>query len=611
MTNNKQLWNEIINDVQKINFKADQGLIKTSVIVGDFEKFETYIFANFDICNFTKYKREHSDWVELLKNFLFTVSNPAPDWSVPHFWKFNGDSLTFRKKVKSVYEICFFIKQAQGHLTELQKFLNKTNKSNKYIYVKAAVWIAGFVDPKSPNERLVNNTRFYKSPFGEEFVGENMDEGFRLSMCSKAGKLIIDPKIVLITNLYSLLNYFVENNKNIGNLKKDEQGKIDEKGAIEFINEQFKKDNIRYDLSNKKILDILLIILHNLLSMEDYKDFKQLVSKTSDCFYLMEYATCKGVWDDRDYPIFWYIEDINNCDLVYDEIVDGKKLREHKLYDLIQKDNKDYKTYFKNARIDLLNICGQIEVLSTIEQLVKNLSTMPLGYSEETIYDTANLYYMVACVVVKDGIDKGVLIFKRAKARKHLKYVWDLVPVKHSRIYKPNINFSIRDYLLNMIGTRLNLSENIRNNIVIRKDEIRDSIKPYAICNIYRNGEVHNGILCVAEMNINSKVASFVSEIRNCIKEKNQYDDVQLISLDNINNNDNEYDIIIKGKKNYTIKSLSPEQVRFDSNEVAIDENYATFTPRSDDACEYGISYLGYSIKQILEERKIEQERNK
>ena len=51
------------------------------------------------------------------------------------------------------------------------------------------------------------------------------------------------------------------------------------------------------------------------------------------------------------------------------------------------------------------------------------------------------------------------------------------------------------------------------------------------------------------------------------------------------------------------IRSLSIEEVKKDSNDVAIDPHHDTFGSQCDMQNSLGISYLGYSIKQILEER--------
>lgn len=603
----QNFWCKIEEELVSNTLGTNEKVIDSKVIRNDSEKFEIYVFANFDICNFTKYKREHSNWVELLQNFLYTVSNPTSDWSISRFWKFNGDSLTFRKKVKSVDEICVFIEQTQGHLIQLQNFLNKENKSYKKIYVKAAVWVAGFSNSKE--EHIVNNTRFCKSPFGEEFVGENIDEDFRLSTCSKAGKLVVDPKIVLIVYMYSILCSFVEKNKSeIDSMQYRDTTEF-ETSLIRKIDKDLRQQQILYDVNDEKTKNIILHIVQKLTNT-DFKKFHDSVNKIRDSFYLMEYSKCKGVWDDRDYPIFWYINDLQHCELVYDEIINGENLRDHRLNKLINttipvpEKNEDY-CYFKNARTQLLNICAQIEVLSSVDQLVKHLSPYPLGVSEETIYDTANLYYMVACVLIKEGKDEGVLVFKRTNSRKHLKFVWDLVPIKHAKTYKANEVYGICDYLKNMLNKKLNLinpSFDISEKFTIPKDEVRDSIKPIAFCNVYRNGENHNGILCMAEVVIDSTVDEFLSKLNQCIKSDpaKQYDQVRLVSLENIKDSD----IIIENSK-LTIKSLSPYEVKRDSDNVAIDDSFISFLPKSSETnFEYGISFLGDSIKQILEGRK-------
>ena len=587
--NSISFWNEIEQGALSINYNMTEGLTNPSAILDlpDNDTTEIYLFANFDICNFTKYKREHHDWIKLLEKFLITTSSPSNDWTVTKFWKFNGDSLTFRKKVGSVDEICRFVDQAQDHLDKLQEFLNQDNTIYKNIYVKSAVWIAGF---SGKTDRVVNNTKFCKSPFGEEFVGENIDEGFRLSSCSKAGKLLVDPKIVAIISLFcsvlDVINEYGEDFWNTDSFLKD-------------LKNDTIKNSLGYNYSNKKVVEISRIIAQKLQPFSCYSSLHNLTKETSERFYLMEFKKCKGVWDDRDYPIFWYIRNPKKCEFVYDEIIAGESLRKHKICKLINDndDSKNAKKEFEYDRHNLLTICGQIEVLSAIKELVLSLTPNPQGASEETIFDTANLYYMVACVVQKDGRDQGVMIFKRTPQRKHLKHVWDLVPIKHGRTFRPGLDFGICDYLQTMLNHKLNLHE-YADKFVMEKDCYRNSIKPYALCNIYRNGENHNGVLCVAGVSVESSIDDFLIEIKNNIVQDDQYCDVKLINLNNICKDS--FDITVGELK---IRSLSVEEVRKDSNEVAIDPHHDTFCLECDMQNSLGISYLGYSIKQILEER--------
>ncbi len=575
---NSLYWNELVSEAKDIGYTANGGLTNSSAVLSKNKDYETYVFANFDICNFTKYKREHPDWVTLLRKFLNTIAFPPSDWTLSQFWKFNGDSATFRKKVGSVEEICKFIQQAQDYLNKLQELFNENNKSSKMIYIKAAVWIAGFPYGTSEissekMETVSNNTKFFKSPFGEEFVGENIDEGFRLAACSKAGKLVLDPKLVLIIHFFYLLH---------------------------FDNNKFEKFRSQANGKTLVFFNLLVEKLNESFEPDRFQEFKREIKNLNDDLFLMEYVKCKGVWDDRDYPVFWYIPNIKTSDFLYDEIVDHKKLREHKVYrfkHLSKEEEEEEKlllSKFSYERDELVTICSQIEVISSVNSLVKNLSQIPTGTSEENIHERANLYYTVACVVIKDNHDLGILIFKRSKERKHLKYVWDLIPVKHARTRS---NYGTSEYLKNMVSKMLYLSSSV-SSIHIIEDELRNSVQPYAMCTIYRNGEIHNGILCVAEMHINCEVDEFIYQLKEVLSSGNQYDDVRLVSLENIEN-----DSIIF-ETNLKIKSLSPDEVRKDSHEVAINEGFASFGPtETDNLVEKGISYLSQSIKQILEGR--------
>ena len=589
-------WEELSKKAPSKSYRIAEGVVSPSAIVDlpDNDTTEIFVFANFDICNFTKYKRENHDWIDLLQKFLLTTSSPSSDWSLTKFWKFNGDSLTFRKKVNSVVEICCFIEQAQRHLEKLQEYLNENNTSHKNIYVKSAVWIAGFSNNK---HKVVNNTKFRKSPFGEEFVGENIDEGFRLSTCSKAGKLVVDPKIVSIFSLF-ISSY---------ELAKETQSKLKKNfSADEYckaIVSQLGKDFHKCKSVDKKIKDMQALICESLKDLPT-DDFINSLNKIYNSFYLMEFEKCKGVWDDRDYPIFWYIEDVSKCDFVYDEIVAGVSLRQHKIFSIVydSKNRDEVKKEFEYNRDNVLTICGQIEVLSSIKELVQFLSAIPQGVSEETIFDTANLYYMVACVVKKDGQDLGVLIFKRTDKRKHLKGVWDLVPIKHGRVFRPGISFSICNYLQYMLNHKLNLKK-YADKFVLEQDIYRDSIKPYALCNIYRNGENHNGVLCVAEVDIECTIEEFLEDIKKNLLDETQYCDVKLVTSDNIDEkSQDQFDISFNNMK---IRSLSPEEVKEDSNEVANDPLYYSFKEDGFGTNGVGISFLGYSIDQILKERQI------
>lgn len=586
-----------LDTASQLQIKPDEVLSNSSQIIYRPDKFEAYVFANFDICNFSRYKSENRDWVKLLERFLNTIVSTDASWNMEKFWKFNGDSATFRKRVSSIEEICMFINQAQMHLEHLQNYLTEISKFGTKIYVKAAVWVAGFLEVSPEHVSASNNTRFQKSPFGEEFVGENIDEGFRLAACSKAGKLVIDPKIVLIIHSY-LNDYYCR--------KKSEDSSAQSDNSISSNNDH--ASIFRKSIANNPIPD-------------KAEKYLKLLSDIDDSCYLMEYAKCKGIWHDRDYPIFWYIPNLENSELIYDENVNEDDLRSHKVYKLKYKlpfassspeaadEVTEIKRELQFEKEQLISIFDQNQTIPAICVLINNLRHMPEGNSEETIFETANLYYMIACVVVKDNEDQGILIFRRSNERLHLKYVWDLVPIKHGTTYNSDkSNYGIADYLQSMLKTHLNLSDDLIESVKIEKDTYRNSIRPLAFCNVFRGGKAHNGVLCVAEITLKEDVNVFLEKLKTRIKMEKRFSDVELIPFGAIDSDsgsetDSKYqDIIhINGKK---IISLSPSDVKKDSNEVAIHPKNAIFKPKKDDDYEMGISYLGHSIKQILEERQ-------
>ena len=564
-------------------------------------EYEIYIFANFDICNFTKYKREHKNWTNLLEKYLDCIKVPGPDWAISRFWKFNGDSLTFRRKIKSIFEICEFIECVQIHLDHLQDYLND-ELSEKRVYIKAATWIAGF-DKESCQERFTNNLRISVANV-DEFVGENIDEGFRLSTYSKAGKLVIDPKIVALLYLY------------------DDCFSDVKEGNI--ANQNYKYSTVKYHSDYiRAIINETVISEENLYNDGIAPRFEEIINKYFDhdninklnniCnrFFLMEYGKCKGVWDDRDYPIFWYIPSFKNCEFIYDEIVGDKKLREHDLFknlfsqesddDLFEDEEfiKAFEKANRSFRKNLLAAVEQISVVGTIGELAKHLMVVPAGQSEEGIYDKANLYYMVLCLVKKDEKDLGTLIFKRTQERHHLKGVWDLIPIKHSKVLAAK--YRIVDYLNRMLNKELQLKSAFHENEISVKfieDELRESIVPYSMCNIYRNKEIHNGILCVAEINIKGlNENDFVSKLKNIITNRDRYCDVKLVKKEHLISEDNA--LIIK-LDDIVIHSLSAERVQLDALNVAEDPKSNIFANEEQDL---GIAYLSNSINDVLSHR--------
>ena len=575
-----------LSDTKQMAQKAQYTPVEIVKLMGkvnneEVKESEIYLFANYDICNFTKYKRDNKDWTLLLKKFIGVgVNEPSAEWSM-QFWKFNGDSITYRKKIQSIDEICKSIKGALSHLESLQQLLNQDSKTTKRVYIRGALWISGFCKGSSISHNATNNIKFDKSQFGQEYVGENIDEGFRLCACAKSGNLAIDPKIVYILNLYSILLNGTELNVPIG----------------------WREEVFKSFLSEK---------IATINSVEAIAA-KNAVKSVLDKMYLMEFKQCKGVWDDREYPVFWYINDLDRNEFVYDDVVGGKCLYEHDIHKCKEKssEKEEQLCRFAEYRDELMSICYQVGIINTIEEIVMNLVFFPAESSSgEYVYDAAKLYYMIACLLTNGDEKLGVLIFKRSMSRYHLKGVWDLISIKHAKV-KTNSNYCfvesyLKEMLIKSLGTMSDVDvRNMREKISFSMDKKRASLKPLSLCNIYRNGEVHNGVLSVACIDIQGcDVETFVENLKNNLRNANprecQYTDVKLIKSDDVFLNENGIDYI--KVENIKIRPLEIEEISNDSNEVYLDSSHVSRFDVIDNETDYGIAYLAYSIKQVLEE---------
>ncbi len=549
-----------------------------------YEENEIQIFVNYDICNFTRYKTEHTNWLDLLQDFIEFASDRKAEFPPAcslKFWKFSGDAITFRQSVTSIFEIGNAIDAADKLLKRIQEVLNKNNSSiHSNVFVKAAIWLATFSKNNS------NNISLSKSEFGEEFVGKNMDEGFRLASCSKPGILVVDPKIVYLLSVYADL--FSDSSE----IKKERE--IENSHILTLF--RYIEDGNDW----KKLIDILRDKVEQsqeAVLKEDYSKFLILLKKITSNLYFVNYEHCKGIWSEREYPIYWYVNNIDERRFVYDEVVNNKPFRNHKLYTLSYCDEAQRDTYnrdFEKEKAYLAVIFEQVKITGFIYDLLKQLLFIPRTSTDYKIFKTANLYYMVANVVKSKGTDLGVLIFKRREERRiHLKNVWDLLPVKHTQLVGKNLKEYIESWMANLIN-----NHNIKFNVVA--DEKRDSIIPVSLCNIYRNHMVNNGILCVSEIDIgNQNESEFLDEIKSEL-DNTGYCDVKLVSIDNIGCNEDVDYIYID---NLIIRSLTSKEVIDDSYNVSINPKMVPNFEQLKNENEFGIAYLSLSIKQILEGR--------
>lgn len=384
------------------------------------------LFLSFDITNSTSLKLQYPlEWSKIIKILI------SQKFGFMNFWKFNGDEMLYKQKIGSVDFICRIIEQAYKYLFTLQSQMKKYVSE---ISIKATIWIA--LTESEIKEYKHNFTFSYDGI--TDFVGKNIDEGFRLTKRSSIQKIAIDPKII----------YILLDTNNI-------------------INSSVKEDNTQIDKNDLRYQNLLEIM--DIKQNESVQRLKKLLYN----IHLIGYSKCKGVWGNKPYPIYWYFDNSLH-EIEYDEYLDNHHLWGEKVNSI----GED-----KNAFSNISSIYTQVKNKEELTDILLSLTFNKENDVEILSEGRANFYYMVACI---NPQSRKVLIAKRSTSRKHLKGVWDFGNVKYQTVKMKEI---IEREYKNTFGIKINL--------IVDHDR-GDNIKPFGYCTIYRNCRPHNSILCYA-----------------------------------------------------------------------------------------------------------------
>ena len=144
------------------------------------------LFFSADISDSTKYKSnnksksgELSDWVKAIKNFVEIFPTKLKGFN---FWKFNGDELLFYKDIESPEIAYELVNNFYQSLIEYDTRLYKANG----LRLKGTVFSAGF--PVRNSSIKISSIKINDSC---DFIGPDIDLGFRLTGCSRPGEVVI------------------------------------------------------------------------------------------------------------------------------------------------------------------------------------------------------------------------------------------------------------------------------------------------------------------------------------------------------------------------------------------------------------------------------------
>jgi hypothetical protein len=373
------------------------------------ENRKVVLFLSFDIYHSTALKTQARNWKEIIDLFF---ENKFPGMKL---WKFNGDELIYKSETNSIRFICKMIKDAHKHVLFLQNKLS--TKHSSAIYVKATVWIA-LTDEEADDNAYVNNYRLSINGI-EDYIGRNIDEGFRLTKYSSLQKVAIDPKIIFI--LANVYNNFT--------LKEDE------------IRELFL--GLKGDIKSE------LIEIRNDIKQTDSEDLKNdvmvSISEVLNHVVQIGYTKFKGIWNERLYPVFWFYIESEYC-VQYDELFNNKLVKEIVEKQQNKKEQTDFGYYS-----ELLRVFVQVGIMRDVLEIAKK---MTMKHEDKEIKDSLRTIYHHSVICV-DQHEKKVMIAKRRSDSSFLKDIWDFGSIELK--YVSNVKDAIEKQYEEIFGVSINL----------------------------------------------------------------------------------------------------------------------------------------------------------
>lgn len=167
-----------------------------------------YIFLSFDLVNSTELKEKHNDWHVTIQRFYHLCNKELTDkLDRVKIWKYNGDEVIFYYMPMSVEDIIDFLKITNSTLASIIAALKNTfSKQKELISVKATVWSADVeqsdsnFDSDLDEEDSIRNLKISFSGLMEkpmvDFIGSDIDLGFRISKYSMREKVVVSAELV-------------------------------------------------------------------------------------------------------------------------------------------------------------------------------------------------------------------------------------------------------------------------------------------------------------------------------------------------------------------------------------------------------------------------------
>ncbi|WP_061232468.1 hypothetical protein [Leptospira noguchii] len=199
------------------------------------------LFFSLDLVNSTEYKTLNpKEWPTVFQKFYEIADNKLREkFSRIKVWKYIGDEVLYYLRINSLKDIfdapvCFY-EVLQESIASLHKH---KPESKRILSIKATLWMAKVGKIPSLNQEeaenifkhgnfqniIISSENSFKTDI-EDFLGPDIDTGFRISKYSFKGKLVISANIAYILykfreEVYSNYKYAPEDRLRILYLKK-------------------------------------------------------------------------------------------------------------------------------------------------------------------------------------------------------------------------------------------------------------------------------------------------------------------------------------------------------------------------------------------------------
>lgn len=160
----------------------------------------TYVFISFDLVNSTAFKTKCASWPQIFQKFydlsIETMKEKLPSAAI---WKTIGDEVLFFLPLSNISQILEIPKNAFSVLEACVKRIQSEPKVGNELSLKGTIWIAYVKDGEfneAPENFLVKQPDLNSVRL--DFLGPDIDVGFRISKFAFHKKLVIDAKLAYL-----------------------------------------------------------------------------------------------------------------------------------------------------------------------------------------------------------------------------------------------------------------------------------------------------------------------------------------------------------------------------------------------------------------------------